>query len=37
VYNNAHGEAILVAKRGRSEGKIQIYEQEMWNQLIQKI
>ena len=37
VYNNAHGEAFLVAKRGRSEGKIQIYEQEMWNQLIQKI
>ena len=37
VYNNAHGEAILVAKRGRSEGKMQIYEQEMWNQLIQKI
>ena len=37
VYNNAHGEAILVAKRGRSEGKIQIYEQEMWNQLIHKI
>jgi len=37
VYNNAHGEAVLVAKLGLSKGDIQVYEQEMWNQLIQKI
>ena len=37
VYNNAHGEAILVAKKGNSEGNVQIYKQDMWNQLIQKI
>lgn len=37
VYNNAHGEAILVAKRGRAERDMQIYEQTMWNQLKQKI
>lgn len=37
VYNNAHGEAILVAKKGNSEGNVQIYIQDMWNQLIQKI
>ena len=37
VYNNAHGDAILVAKQGTSTGKIQVYEQEMWNQLTQKI
>ena len=37
VYNNAHGEAVLVAKLGLSKGDIQVYEQEMWNQLIHKI
>jgi predicted ABC-type ATPase len=37
VYNNAHGDAILVAKYSRSNGEIQIYEQEMWNQLLLKI
>ena len=37
VYNNAHGEAILVAKRASSTGNIQVYEKEMWNQLISKI
>ena len=37
VYNNAHGDAILVAKYCRSNGEIQIYEQKMWNQLLLKI
>ena len=37
IYNNAHGDAILVAKYSRSNGEIQIYEQEMWNQLLLKI
>ena len=37
VYNNAHGDAILVAKYSRNNGEIQIYEQEMWNQLLLKI
>lgn len=37
VYNNAHGDAILVAKYYRNNGEIQIYEQEMWNQLLLKI
>ena len=36
VYNNAHGDAILIAKRS-STGGMQVYESEMWNQLIQKI
>lgn len=34
IYNNAHGDAILVAKQSRCNGEIQIFEQEMWNQLI---
>ena len=37
VYNNAHGEAILVAKRASYIGEIQVYEQEMWNELLLKI
>ena len=37
VYNNAHGDAILVATHTKIIGKIQIYEQEMWNQFIQKV
>ncbi len=37
VYNNAHGDAILVAMHTKTIGKVQIYEQEMWNQFIQKI
>ena len=37
VYNNAHGDAILVAKLGSSTGDIQVYEQEMWNQLMLRI
>lgn len=37
IYNNAHGDAILVAKHSKTNGGIQIYEQEMWNQIIQKI
>ena len=37
VYNNAHGEAIIVAKRASSIGEIQVYEQEMWNELLLKI
>ena len=36
VYNNAHGDAILVAKQNKTIGGIQIYEPEMWNKLIQK-
>lgn len=37
VYNNAHGDAILVAKHRNNIGEIQIYAQEMWNQIIQMI
>lgn len=37
VYNNAHGDAIIVAIRSKSIGEIQICEQEMWNLFIQKI
>ena len=37
VYNNAHGDAILVAKQNKAVGEIQIFEPEMWNQLTQKI
>ncbi len=37
VYNNAHGEAMLVAKQGSSIDGVQVYEQEMWKQLLQKI
>lgn len=36
VYNNAHGNAILVVK-GSPTGDMQVYEQEMWNQLLLKI
>ena len=35
VYNNAHGDAILVAKGTACD--MQVYEQEMWNQLLLKI
>lgn len=37
VYNNAHGNAIIVAKHRKNIGEIQIYEQEMWNQITQMI
>ncbi len=37
VYNNAHGDAILVAKKGTSTRDMQVYEQETWNQIILKI
>ena len=37
IYNNAHGEAILVAQSGGVDGSLQIREQEMWNQLKQNI
>lgn len=37
VYNNAHGEAMLVAKSGKTTGDVQIYEPEMWNKFIQKV
>ena len=37
VYNNAHGEAILVAKHVSSTGDIQVYENKMWNLLLHKI
>ena len=37
IYNNAHGEAILVAQSGGLDGSLQIREQEMWNQLKQNI
>lgn len=35
VYNNAHGDAILVAKYGKATQNLHIYKQEMWNLLIQ--
>lgn len=37
VYNNAHGDAILVAKHSKTIGEILIYEPKMWDQLTQKI
>ena len=37
VYNNAHGNAKMVAEQAKSKGQLQIYEQEMWNQLFHKI
>ena len=37
VYNNALGDAILVAKHRNNIGEIQIYAQEMWTQIIQMI
>ena len=37
VYNNAHGDAILVAIHRKNTGEIQIYEQVMWNQITQEI
>ncbi len=36
VYNNAHGESMVVAKCGKTADGAQIYEPEMWNQLIQR-
>ena len=37
VYNNAHGDAIFVAKYSSNPQTLQIEEQEMWNQLLLKI
>lgn len=37
IYNNALGDAILVAEQESLGAKIQVYQQEMWNQLTQKI
>ena len=37
VYNNAHGDAILVAEQVGTCGQLQLYEQEMWNQLLLQI
>ena len=37
VYNNAHGEATIVAKKGDATDSIQVYNQDMWNQLLLKI
>ena len=37
VYNNAHGEATIVAKKGDAADSIQVYNQDMWNQLLLKI
>ena len=37
VYNNAHGEALLIAEKEPLTGGIVIYEQELWNNLTQKI
>ena len=37
VYNNAHGEALLIAEKEPPTGGIVIYEQELWNNLTQKI
>ena len=37
VYNNAHGEAVLVAKKAYSESGVQVQVPEMWNELLKKI
>lgn len=37
VYNNAHGNAILVANKGNDAGTIKVLKQDMWNQLMEKI
>jgi predicted ABC-type ATPase len=37
VYNNAHGDAILVAEQVGACGQLHIYVQTMWNQLLLQI
>ena len=37
VYNNAHGDAILVSEQETANSDILVYEQEMWNQLMLNI
>lgn len=37
VYNNAHGDAILVSEQETATSGILVYEQEMWNQLLLNI
>lgn len=37
VYNNAHGEAVLVAKKAYPESGVQVQVPEMWNELLKKI
>jgi len=37
VYNNAHGDAIFVAKYSKEAEQMYVYEQQMWNQLIKSI
>lgn len=34
VYNNTHGDAIMVAKYNAASQRMHVYEQEMWNQII---
>jgi predicted ABC-type ATPase len=37
IFNNAHGDAILVAEQADPNGQLQTYEQEMWNKLLLQI
>ena len=37
VYNNAHGDAILVSEQEIPTSEVLVYEPEMWNQLLLKI
>ena len=34
VYNNAHGDALLVARRGTTIGDLELFEPDMWAQMI---
>ena len=37
VYNNAHGDAILVSEQEIPTSEVLVYEPEMWNQLLSNI
>ena len=37
VFNNAHGDSILVAEQVNSDDKIIVYENEIWEQLIKRV